>query len=223
MRLDQALARMLPEHSRARLKGWIEAGHVKVDDLAWEPRRRVAGGERIAVDAPAPAASIADTAEDIALEIVFEDDAILVVDKPAGLVVHPGSGNRAGTLLNALLHHDAGLAAIPRAGIVHRLDKDTSGLMVVAKTIEAQTDLVRQLAAHRVAREYLAVAYGDIVHASVVDAPIAWSTGGCRHYETNSNVTAVTSAEGCSPCPDRSVSTTSTNRRSPRRSRRSGS
>lgn len=172
MRLDQALARMLPEHSRARLKGWIEAGHVKVDDLAWEPRRRVAGGERIAVDAPAPAASIADTAEDIALEIVFEDDAILVVDKPAGLVVHPGSGNRAGTLLNALLHHDAGLAAIPRAGIVHRLDKDTSGLMVVAKTIEAQTDLVRQLAAHRVAREYLAVAYGDIVHASVVDAPI---------------------------------------------------
>jgi 23S rRNA pseudouridine1911/1915/1917 synthase len=172
MRLDQALARMLPEHSRARLKSWIDAGHVKVDDAAWEARRRVAGGERIDVHAPTPGASVEDAAEDIALSIVFEDDAILVVDKPAGLVVHPGSGNRAGTLLNALLHHDAALGSVPRAGIVHRLDKDTSGLMVVAKTIEAQTDLVRQLAAHRVAREYLAVARGDVAHASVVDAPI---------------------------------------------------
>ena len=172
MRLDQALARMLPEHSRARLKGWIDAGRVKVDDAEWEARRRVAGGERIDVAAPMPSASLEDAAEDIALSIVFEDDAILVVDKPAGLVVHPGSGNRAGTLLNALLHHDAALASVPRAGIVHRLDKDTSGLMVVARTIEAQTDLVRQLAAHRVAREYLAVARGDVARASVVDAPI---------------------------------------------------
>ena len=103
---------------------------------------------------------------------MFEDDALLVVDKPAGLVVHPGSGNRDGTLLNALLHHAPALAALPRAGIVHRLDKDTSGLMVVAKTAEAQTDLVRQLAARTVKREYLAVVHGDLARATTVDAPI---------------------------------------------------
>jgi 23S rRNA pseudouridine1911/1915/1917 synthase len=163
---------MLPEHSRARLKGWIDAGHVKVDDATWDARRRVAGGERVDVSAPAPVPFVADVAQDIALAIAYEDEAILVVDKPPGLVVHPGSGNPAGTLLNALLHHDASLAAIPRAGIVHRLDKDTSGLMVVAKTAQAQTDLVRQLAAHRVGREYLAVARGDVGRATVVDAPI---------------------------------------------------
>ena len=172
MRLDQALARMLPEHSRTRLRTWIDAGHVKVDDATWEARRRVAGGERIDVVAPSDETSIVDAPEDIALAIVFEDPAILVVDKPAGLVVHPGSGNRAGTLLNALLHHDPALAAVPRAGIVHRLDKDTSGLMVVAKTIEAQTALVRGLAAHRVTREYLALARGDLARPVVVDAPI---------------------------------------------------
>ena len=172
LRLDQALARMLPAHSRTRLKTWIDAGHVQVDAAIWDARRHVAGGERIDVSAPLVDASVAHAAEDIALSIVHEDDAILVLDKPAGLVVHPGSGNRAGTLLNALLHHDPALASVPRAGIVHRLDKDTSGLMVVARTIEAQTDLVRELAAHRVAREYLAVARGDIVRDSVVDAPI---------------------------------------------------
>ena len=172
MRLDQALARMLPEHSRSRLKSWIDAGQVTVDGAAWDAKRHVAGGERIDL-VPSPAAtSLADAGEDIALSIVFEDDAILVLDKPAGLVVHPGSGNRAGTLLNALLHHDPALACVPRAGIVHRLDKDTSGLMVVAKTGEAQTDLVRQLAARTVTRQYLAVARGDVARAIVVDAPI---------------------------------------------------
>ena len=163
---------MLPAHSRTRLKAWIDAGHVKVDTAEWDARRRVAGGERVDVDAPADAAARPDAPEDIALAIVHEDDAILVVDKPAGLVVHPGSGNRAGTLLNALLHHDPALGAVPRAGIVHRLDKDTSGLMVVARTIEAQTALVRALAAHRVTREYLAVARGDVAKSVVVDAPI---------------------------------------------------
>ncbi len=172
MRLDQALARMLPQHSRSRLKTWIDAGHVTVDGAAWDAKRHVVGGEHIDVAAPATALSVADAAEDIALHIVFEDDVILVVDKPAGLVVHPGNGNRAGTLLNALLHHDAALASVPRAGIVHRLDKDTSGLMVVARTIESQTDLVRQLAAHDIAREYVAVARGDLSRATVVDAPI---------------------------------------------------
>jgi 23S rRNA pseudouridine1911/1915/1917 synthase len=172
MRLDQALARMLPEHSRSRLKAWIDAGHVTVDDEAWDAKRHVAGGERIDVAAPAKAGSIGDAAEDIALSVVYEDHDILVLDKPAGLVVHPGSGNRDGTLLNALLHHDPAQAGVPRAGIVHRLDKDTSGLMVVARTIEAHTRLVRQLAAHRVAREYVAVARGDLARATIVDAPI---------------------------------------------------
>ncbi|HSC23889.1 MAG TPA: 23S rRNA pseudouridine(1911/1915/1917) synthase RluD [Casimicrobiaceae bacterium] len=172
MRLDQALARMLPAHSRTRLRAWIDAGHVKVDDAAWEARRRVVGGERIDVEPLANEAPLADMPEDIGLAIVFEDDAILVLDKPAGLVVHPGSGNRSGTLLNALLHHDPTLASLPRAGIVHRLDKDTSGLMVVARTEAAQTALVRALAAHRVAREYLALAHGDLAKAIVIDAPI---------------------------------------------------
>ncbi|HET8584532.1 MAG TPA: 23S rRNA pseudouridine(1911/1915/1917) synthase RluD [Casimicrobiaceae bacterium] len=172
MRLDQALARMLPEHSRTRLKAWIDAGQVTVDAAAWNARDRVAGGERIDVAAPAGDVALVDEPEDIALAVVFEDDALLVLNKPAGLVVHPGSGNRAGTLLNALLHHDPALASLPRAGIVHRLDKDTSGLMVVAKTTQAQTALVRELAAHRIAREYLAIARGDLARAVVVDAPI---------------------------------------------------
>ncbi len=116
--------------------------------------------------------ALADAAQAIALDIVFEDAAIIVLNKPAGLVVHPGSGNRDGTLLNALLHHHPALAALPRAGIVHRLDKDTSGLMVVAKTPEAHTELVRQLAARTVTREYLAVARGDVARATIIDAPI---------------------------------------------------
>jgi 23S rRNA pseudouridine1911/1915/1917 synthase len=172
LRLDQALARLLPGHSRSRLKAWIDEGRVHVDGAAWEAKRRVAGGERLDVEARDADDALADEPQDIALPIVYEDDAILVLDKPAGLVVHPGSGNRNGTLLNALLHHDARLAGVPRAGIVHRLDKETSGLMVAARTIEAQTDLVRQLAAHDVAREYVAVASGDIARPVVVDAPI---------------------------------------------------
>ena len=171
MRLDQALARMAPEHSRSRLRAWIDAGRVTVDGAQWEAKRRVTGGERVAMSAPV-GEPLVDLPEDIALDIVFEDDAIIVVDKPAGLVVHPGSGNREGTLLNALLHHDPALARVARAGIVHRLDKDTSGLMVVAKTPQAQTALVRQLAAHEVAREYVAVVTGDVARDIVVDAPI---------------------------------------------------
>jgi 23S rRNA pseudouridine1911/1915/1917 synthase len=170
-RLDQALAELLPEHSRSRLKQWIEAGDVRVDGVPAEPRRKLRGGERVALTA-APSAPLADAAEDIPLAIVHEDDALLVIDKPAGLVVHPGSGNRAGTLLNALLHHAPALAALPRAGIVHRLDKDTSGLMVVAKTAAAQQSLVRALAAHRVLREYVAVAHGTLDRPTTIDAPI---------------------------------------------------
>ncbi len=172
LRLDQALARLLSEHSRTRLRSWIDAGEVIVDGARWDARRRVVGGERVEIAASIEPAKTQSGPEAITLPIVFEDAWILVIDKPAGLVVHPGSGNTGGTLLNALLHHDAGLAAIPRAGIVHRLDKDTSGLMVVAKTLQAHTSLVRQLASRSVTREYLAVAQGDISRAMIIDAPI---------------------------------------------------
>jgi 23S rRNA pseudouridine1911/1915/1917 synthase len=172
LRFDQALARVLPEYSRSRLRQWIDGGRVTLDGRTADPTRRVRGGEEVVVHAaPAPAAT-AHAPESIALAIVHEDDALLVIDKPAGLVMHPGSGNWRGTLLNALLHHAPELAAIPRAGIVHRLDKDTSGLVVVARTLAAQTDLVRQLQARTVQREYLAIAAGDIARSGTVDAPI---------------------------------------------------
>ncbi|MCC6659209.1 MAG: 23S rRNA pseudouridine(1911/1915/1917) synthase RluD [Rhodocyclaceae bacterium] len=172
LRLDQALARLLPEHSRSRLAAWVKAGKVRVDDTAVDAKRKVWGGERVALSIEPEPEQTAQRPEAIPLAVVFEDDCLLVLDKPAGLVVHPGSGNWQGTLLNALLHHAPRLAAIPRAGIVHRLDKDTSGLLVVAKTLEAQTDLVRQLAARTVKRHYLALAHGRVARDGVVDAPI---------------------------------------------------
>ncbi len=175
LRLDQALARLLPQHSRSRLQGWLRDGLIRVDGQASvDAKRKIWGGERIEIESAAAAdpRDLPAAAENIALPIVFEDDDILVIDKPAGLVVHPGSGNWQGTLLNALLHHAPQLAAIPRAGIVHRLDKETSGLMVVAKTLEAQTDLVRQLQARTVKRHYLALALGTVVGNGTVDAPI---------------------------------------------------
>ena len=170
-RLDQALAELMPEHSRSRLQQWIAAGAVRVDGATVAARHKLRGGESIEVD-PVADPTLPDAPEDIPLSIVHEDADLLVLDKPAGLVVHPGSGNRAGTLLNALLHHAPGLAALPRAGIVHRLDKDTSGLMVVAKTAAAQAALVRDLAAHAVTREYLALVHGDVERALTIDAPI---------------------------------------------------
>jgi 23S rRNA pseudouridine1911/1915/1917 synthase len=172
MRLDQALARLFPEHSRTRLQAWVRDGLVTVDAARADVKRKVWGGERVAL---APARAPDDgrfRPEPMALAIVHEDDWLLVVDKPPGLVVHPGHGNQAGTLANALVHHAPQLAAVPRAGIVHRLDKDTSGLLVVAKTPEGQTDLVRQLAARTVTREYLALVHGAVTAAGEVDAPI---------------------------------------------------
>jgi 23S rRNA pseudouridine1911/1915/1917 synthase len=172
-RLDQSLAELLPEYSRSRLQGWIESGHVRVAGAAASRKQKVWGGETVEV---APAALPEETAfrpESIALDIVYEDADILVIDKPAGLVTHPGAGNWQGTLLNAILHHHPAAAAVPRAGIVHRLDKDTSGLMVVAKTLEAQTQLVRELQSREVKRIYWAVALGVFERAEgEVDAPI---------------------------------------------------
>ena len=171
-RLDRVLARLLPEHSRSRLAQWVKDGQVVVDGRAVAPRHRVWGGEVVGVaKQPAPGAG-EHRPENIPLDIVFEDAALIVVNKPAGLVVHPGSGNWSGTLLNALLRHAPKLSGVPRAGIVHRLDKDTSGLLVVAKTLEAQTELVRQLQARSVRREYIAVAHGRITRNGSVDAPI---------------------------------------------------
>jgi len=174
-RLDAALAKLFPEHSRSRLQAWLKAGLIRLDGGEAEPKRKVYGGERIDFDpgAAAPSApTLADAAEDIALKVVFEDEQLIVIDKPAGLVVHPGAGNASGTLMNALLHHAPQLAGIPRAGIVHRLDKDTSGLLVVAKTLTAQTDLVRQMQARSVRRHYLALALGSVERDGTVDAPL---------------------------------------------------
>lgn len=172
MRLDQALARLFPQHSRSRLQHWAREGRVTLDDGPADPKRKVYGGERVAVTPEPPPAETAFRPEAIDLSVLYEDETLLVIDKPAGMVVHPGSGNWAGTMLNALLHHAPQLERVPRAGIVHRLDKDTSGLLVVAKTLEAQTDLVRQLQARTVKRVYLALVYGLVDMPDTVDAPI---------------------------------------------------
>ena len=169
LRLDVALARLFPEHSRARLQGWLRDGLIQIDGTSPAPTHKVHGGEVVQVFQPVTP-SMQEQAEDIQLSIAFEDSALLVVDKPAGLVVHPGNGNADGTMLNALLHHLPSLAELPRAGIVHRLDKDTSGLLVVAKTLTAQTDLVRQLQARSVKRHYLALAHGNVFGDGLVDA-----------------------------------------------------
>ncbi|MDP2787803.1 MAG: 23S rRNA pseudouridine(1911/1915/1917) synthase RluD [Pseudomonadota bacterium] len=172
-RLDQSLAELLPSYSRSRLQSWIESGHVLLAGAAANRKQKVWGGESVQVTPEALPSETAYQPEAIGLNIVYEDDAILVIDKPAGLVTHPGAGNWQGTLLNALLHYLPLATTIPRAGIVHRLDKDTSGLMVVAKTLEAQTQLVRDLQARTVKRVYWAVALGVFARIEgSVDAPI---------------------------------------------------
>jgi len=170
-RIDQAMAELLPEYSRTRLKEWIEQGKVLVDGQPLKPRDRIVGGEAVAVEAELEPEGEVE-AEAIGLDVVHEDRHVLVLNKPAGLVVHPGAGNAAGTLQNALLHFDSSLGVLPRAGIVHRLDKDTSGLMVVARTLEAHTALVRQIEAREVERDYEAVCVGVMTAGGTVDAPI---------------------------------------------------
>jgi 23S rRNA pseudouridine1911/1915/1917 synthase len=172
LRLDSALARLLPEHSRTRIKGWIEAGQVQIGRLPAKPRDKVESGTRIRLTVSAPAPDHEVLPEAIALDVVFEDAEVMVIDKPAGLVVHPGAGNSRHTLQNALLGKDPALAALPRAGIVHRLDKDTSGLLVIARTPRAHTALSRQLLARAVTREYLAICVGVMTGGGTVDEPI---------------------------------------------------
>jgi len=169
--LDQALARMFPQFSRSRIKSWILKGLVTVDGAVIRPKDPVSAGSAVVLEAAAEIA-VKSVAEPMALDIAYEDEDVLVIAKPVGLVVHPGAGNHRGTLMNGLLHHAPKLAELPRAGIVHRLDKDTSGLLMVGKTLEAHTALTRQLARREVSRHYLAVCNGVLTGGGSIDAPI---------------------------------------------------
>ncbi|WP_338557642.1 23S rRNA pseudouridine(1911/1915/1917) synthase RluD [Erwinia sp. E_sp_B04_7] len=172
-RLDQALAELFPDYSRSRIKEWILDRRVTVNGVIIDkPKEKVLGSEQIAIDAEIEEEARWE-AQDIPLDIVYEDDDILVINKPRGLVVHPGAGNPDGTVLNALLHHFPAIIDVPRAGIVHRLDKDTTGLMVVAKTVPAQTHLVESLQLREITREYEAVAIGRMTAGGTVDEPIS--------------------------------------------------
>ncbi len=170
-RFDAVLAELFPEFSRSRLAEWIKSGDALLDGSPARPRDAVKGGEVVTLQAVLETQTHA-VPQDIPLDVLYEDDQVFVIDKPAGLVVHPGAGNPDGTLVNALLHRDPGLSALPRAGIVHRLDKDTSGVMVVARTLEAQTALVEQLSARQVHRQYLAVVVGALVSGGTANAAI---------------------------------------------------
>jgi 23S rRNA pseudouridine1911/1915/1917 synthase len=171
LRLDQALARALPQYSRARLQSWIEAGAIEVDGRKLRAKDKVLGGEQVHIEARLEADEQVG-AEDMPLEVVFKDKALFVINKPPGMVVHPGAGNARHTLQNALLALDPKLAVVPRAGLVHRLDKDTSGLLVVARTPEVHTKLVAALAEREVGRHYLAICTGVMTGGGTIDEPI---------------------------------------------------
>ena len=171
-RVDAALAKLMPDYSRSRLTAWIKEGAVLLNGAACEPKHKLIGSERLQVTVRPSEENLAFIPEDLPLDVVFEDEAILVLNKPAGLVVHPAAGNWTGTLLNGLLHHYPALSQVPRAGIVHRLDKDTSGLMVVAKTLPVQNHLVQQLQARTVKRIYRAVCDGIVPFDGKIDTLI---------------------------------------------------
>lgn len=191
-RLDQAAAELFSDYSRERLKAWINAGELTVDGVSVKPKAKLHGNEVLLLKATIEEDTRFEP-QDIALDIVYEDEAVMVINKAAGMVVHPAAGNPDGTLLNALLHYHPALAEVPRAGIVHRLDKDTTGLMMVAKTIPAQTALVEQLQARSVSRQYDAVVIGKPVAGSTIDAPIGrHPKDRKRQAVTNSGKPAVT-------------------------------
>jgi len=171
MRLDQALAELFSDYSRSKLQTWVKAERVKVNGNPLRARAKLEGGETIALDAEAETV-ITSKAEDIPLDIVYEDDSLLVVNKPVGLVVHPAVGHWQGTLVNALLNHDPQLETLPRAGIVHRIDKDTSGLLMVAKNLQAHHSLTQQLQERDINREYLAIVRGYMISGGTVEEPI---------------------------------------------------
>lgn len=212
-RLDKVLAELMPQISRARLQTWIEDGAVVVnDEVATKVRQKVSAGDEIEVTAQPSPQELAFQPADIDVDVVYEDDTIMVVNKPAGLVVHPAAGHWNDTLLNGLLNRNPELRVLPRAGIVHRLDRDTTGLMVIAKTVEAQTDLIRQLQARTVKREYWALAYGKAPEADFIDeplmrdprAPMRFCVGsGARSKEAKTHVRLVdmTSVDGVGSVP----------------------
>ncbi len=171
-RLDQLLAQAWPDFSRSRLAGWIRGGQVRLNERQVKPRQAVEAGDRVRLVTELVARADAPEPEAIELDILHEDPALIIVNKPAGLVVHPGSGNPDGTLVNALLHHDPALAALPRAGLVHRLDKDTSGCLVVARTAGAHHRLVAAMKRREIHRHYQALVWGELVAGGTVDAPI---------------------------------------------------
>jgi 23S rRNA pseudouridine1911/1915/1917 synthase len=183
-RLDQAVAQLFPEFSRSRLQNWIKEGAITVDGAVWRPRDKLLGGENVVIDATLEVIEH-HAPQEIPLDIVYEDDDILVINKPAGLVVHPAPGHSEGTLLNALLHHCPEINQVPRAGIVHRLDMDTTGLMVVAKTIQAQTELVAQLQERSMGREYEAVVNRVMTGGGTVDEPMG------RHSKSRQKMAVV--------------------------------
>ncbi|MCL4125557.1 UNVERIFIED_CONTAM: hypothetical protein GTU68_016396 [Idotea baltica] len=172
LRLDQALAQLFSDYSRGQITKWIRAGHVQVNAQILRPKDTVIGGEQIEINAEIEAVDDSWVAEAIELNIIHEDQDILIINKPAGMVVHPGAGNHQGTLVNALLHHSPSLEGIPRAGIVHRIDKGTTGLLMIAKTLQAHNSLVSQLQERTVQREYQAIAMGVMTAGGTVDEPI---------------------------------------------------
>ena len=184
-RFDQTLAEMFPEYSRSRIKEWILAGHVTLNGAILKiPREKMFGGELVKISTEVEA-DVRFEPQDIPLNIVYEDDDIMVINKPTGFVVHPGAGNPDGTVLNALLHYCPQLDVVPRAGIVHRLDKDTTGLMVIAKTIAAQTNLVDAIQEREITREYEALANGLMTAGGVVDEPIGRHSTKRTHMAVN--------------------------------------
>ncbi len=186
MRLDQVLAELFTDYSRSKLQTWVKAGRVQVNGLTLKPKDKLEGGETIELDAEAEIVVIAE-AESIPLEIIFEDESLLIVNKPAGLVVHPAVGNWNGTLLNALLNHDPNLETLPRAGIVHRIDKETSGLLMIAKTLQAHNSLTSQLQDRDITREYLAITRGRMTAGGTVDEPIGRHPTDRKRYAVREN------------------------------------
>ena len=186
MRLDQVLAELFTDYSRSKLQTWVKAGRVLVNGLGLKTKDKLVGGETITLDAEAEIVVIAEP-EPIPLEIIFEDESLLIVNKPAGLVVHPAVGNWSGTLLNALLNHDPNLETLPRAGIVHRIDKETSGLLMIAKTLQAHNSLTQQLQDKSITREYLAIARGRMTSGGTVDEPIGRHPTDRKRYVVREN------------------------------------
>ena len=196
-RLDQALAEMLPEYSRSRLSSMVKDGAITIDRRPAQPKTKLLGGEVIEARLTPREEESAFQAEDVALNVIHEDEAVIVIDKPAGLVVHPAAGNWSGTLLNGLLYRNPAVANLPRAGIVHRLDKDTSGVMVAAKTEAAQLALVRQLQARTMKRIYVALVRGNLTKDGIVEAPIG------RHPHHRTRMAVVKEHEAGKPAVTR--------------------